>query len=95
LSEERSDARGFRWPHVALTVAAARMVNRPVSCIAAAAGFTERSAGERDDTTVALGATKDGKLSALIHTGVTVTSTTNMFTEQFTFPARHLYARPI
>jgi xanthine dehydrogenase YagR molybdenum-binding subunit len=41
---------------------------------------------------VALGADKTGKLTSLIHTGLTATSKTNEFAEQFTFPARHLYA---
>ena len=41
---------------------------------------------------VALAADASGKLSALIHTGVTATTPTNDFPEQFSFPARHLYA---
>ena len=44
------------------------------------------------DQRVALAADKTGKLTALIHTGVTATSNNNDFAEQFSFPARHLYS---
>ena len=40
----------------------------------------------------ALGAKRDGTLSALIHTGVAAMTTHNNCPEQFTFPARHMYA---
>jgi xanthine dehydrogenase YagR molybdenum-binding subunit len=41
---------------------------------------------------VALGAKPDGTLAALVHTGVAAMTTHNACPEQFTFPARHLYA---
>src|SRR4030095_7276363 len=41
---------------------------------------------------VALGASRDGRLDALIHTGVVAMTAHNNCPEQFTFPARHLYA---
>jgi xanthine dehydrogenase YagR molybdenum-binding subunit len=41
---------------------------------------------------VALGADADGKLTALIHQGVVAVTTHNNCPEQFSFPARHLYA---
>jgi xanthine dehydrogenase YagR molybdenum-binding subunit len=41
---------------------------------------------------VALGAKRDGTLAALIHSGVAAMTTHNACPEQFTFPARHLYA---
>jgi xanthine dehydrogenase YagR molybdenum-binding subunit len=41
---------------------------------------------------VALGAARDGKLAALIHSGVAAMTAHNNCPEQFTFPARHLYA---
>jgi xanthine dehydrogenase YagR molybdenum-binding subunit len=41
---------------------------------------------------VALGAAADGRLTALIHTGVVAMTTHNSCPEQFSFPARHLYA---
>jgi xanthine dehydrogenase YagR molybdenum-binding subunit len=41
---------------------------------------------------VALGAKADGTLAALIHTGIAGMTSHNNCPEQFTFPARHLYA---
>ena len=41
---------------------------------------------------MALAVDETGKLTSLIHTGVTATTYTNDFAEQFSFPARHLYA---
>ncbi len=40
---------------------------------------------------VALGADRRGRLTALIHTGVTAATEHGRYAEQFTFPARHLY----
>ena len=37
---------------------------------------------------------KDGKLTALIHTGLTATTLSGRYAEQCTFPPRHLYASP-
>ncbi len=87
--------KGLAWPHVALCVAAAKAVQRPVK-LSLPRQHYYRTVGGRTptDQRVALGAGRDGQLTALIHTGVTATSTSNMFTEQFTFPARHLYAAP-
>lgn len=87
--------KGLAWPHVALAVAAAKVVDRPVKLIVAREQMYGAT-GYRTPTEqrVALGADRDGRLAALIHTGVTTTSTTNMFAEQFTFPPRHLYASP-
>jgi xanthine dehydrogenase YagR molybdenum-binding subunit len=86
-------SKGLAWPHVSLAVAAARAVDRPVKLVLTRQQVY-RTVGGRPATAqrVALSANREGKLTALIHTGVSVTSTTNHFTEQFTFPARHLYA---
>ena len=53
-----------------------------------------RAVGGRTTTEqrVALGASEDGRLEALIHTGVAAMTPHNDCPEQFTFPARHLYA---
>jgi xanthine dehydrogenase YagR molybdenum-binding subunit len=87
--------KGLAWPHVSLAVAAAKHVGRPVK-LALTREQLYGCTGYRTPTEqrVALGADKEGKLVALIHTGLTTTSTTNLFAEQFTFPARHLYACP-
>ncbi len=86
-------SKGSMWPHVQLTVLAARMVGKPVRLVVSREGVF-RTVGGRTPSQqrVALGATADGHFTTLIHTGTTATSFTNDFPEQFTFPARHLYA---
>src|SRR5205814_8135952 len=75
--------------------AAARVVGRPVK-LALTREQMYACVGYRSPTQqrVALGAENEGRLTALIHTGISQTSTTNKFTEMFSFPARHLYACP-
>ncbi len=85
--------KGSVWPHVQLCVLAAKVVGRPVRLALSREGVFRAVGGRTpSDQRVALAAGDDGKLTALIHTGVTATSYTNEFAEQFTFPARHLYA---
>jgi xanthine dehydrogenase YagR molybdenum-binding subunit len=87
--------KGIAWPHTYLAVLAARVVGKPIK-VALTREQMFACVGGRTPTRqrVALGADKDGKLTALIHTGRTTTSTTNVHAEQFSFPARHLYASP-
>jgi xanthine dehydrogenase YagR molybdenum-binding subunit len=84
--------KGNAWPHVQLAVAAAKVVKRPVKIVLTRAGV-HWSVGGRTPTEqrVALAASDEGDLTALIQTGLTVTTEHNEFAEQFTFPARHLY----
>ena len=83
------------WSNTALCVAAAKAVNRPVKLVLSREG-TFRMVGGRtiSEQHVALGAQKDGKLTALIHTGLTATTLSGRYAEQCTFPPRHLYASP-
>jgi xanthine dehydrogenase YagR molybdenum-binding subunit len=85
--------KGTAWPHVTLAVAAARVVNRPVKLVLSREDVHLTVGGRTpSEQRVALGATAEGTLTALIHTGMTATTRHNDFAEQFTFPARHLYA---
>ncbi len=79
--------------HQILAIAASRMAGRPVRVALSREGVF-RIAGGRTTTEqrVALGAKADGSLAALIHTGAAAMTTHNNCPEQFTFPARHLYA---
>lgn len=81
------------WSHHVLAIAAARVSGRPVRLTLSRAD-TFRVVGGRTTTEqrVAIGARGDGTLAALIHTGVAAMTTHNNCPEQFTFPARHLYA---
>lgn len=81
------------WTHQVLAAAASKLAGRPVRLVLTREGVF-RSVGGRTTTEqrVALGAKTDGTLAALIHTGVAAMTTHNNCPEQFTFPARHLYA---
>jgi xanthine dehydrogenase YagR molybdenum-binding subunit len=81
------------WYHQVLAAAASKLAGRPVRLVLSREGVF-RSVGGRTCTEqrVALGAKADGTLSALIHTGVVAMTTHNSCPEQFSFPARHLYA---
>ena len=81
------------WTHQILAAAAARLAGRPVRLVLSREGVF-RAVGGRTTTEqrVALGAKADGTLAALIHTGVAAMTSHNDCPEQFTFPARHLYA---
>ncbi|MDM9623053.1 dehydrogenase [Rhizobium sp. AC44/96] len=81
------------WDHQILACAAAKLAKRPVRIMLSREGVF-RIVGGRTVTEqrVALGANADGSLEALIHTGIVAMTRHNSCPEQFTFPARHLYA---
>jgi len=81
------------WWHQILAAAGSRLAGRPVRIVLSREGVY-RLVGGRTTTEqrVALGARADGTLAALIHTGVAAMTTHNNCPEQFTFPARHMYA---
>lgn len=81
------------WPSHVLAAAAAKLAGRPVRMALSREGVY-RIVGGRTTTEqrVAIGADADGKFSALIHTGIAAMTAHNDCPEQFTFPARHLYA---
>ena len=83
------------WSYTALCSAAAKLVNRPVKLAMSREGVFRVVGGRTvSEQRVALGAGKDGKLTALLHTGLTATTTSGRYAEQCTFPARHLYGAP-
>jgi xanthine dehydrogenase YagR molybdenum-binding subunit len=83
------------WPHVTLAALAARQVGRPVKLV-----LTRRqmfyTTGHRPRTVqrIALGADRDGRLSALIHEGTGETSRYERFVEALTTVAPYLYSCP-
>ena len=81
------------WSHQILAAAASKLAGRPVRLVLSREGVY-RLVGGRTPTVqrVALGAARDGTLAAVIHTGVAAMTAHNNCPEQFTFPARHLYA---
>ena len=82
------------WSNVPLAAAAARLVNRPVKLVLTREGVN-RMVGGRGmiEQRVALGADADGKLTSVIHTGVSM-CTQDVYAEQFTLATRHMYATP-
>jgi xanthine dehydrogenase YagR molybdenum-binding subunit len=81
------------WSHHLLAAAAAKLAGRPVRVTLSREGVY-RLVGGRTNTEqrVAIGADDDGRLTALIHTGISAMTAHNALAEQFTFPARHMYA---
>jgi xanthine dehydrogenase YagR molybdenum-binding subunit len=83
------------WHHHVLGSAAAKLAGRPVRLVLSREGVY-RTVGGRTTTEqrVAIGADADGRFTALIHEGTAAMTAHNNVPEQFTFPARHLYASP-
>ncbi len=81
------------YQHQILGAAASRLCGRPVRIVLSREG-TYRMTGGRAATEqrVALGATSDGKLTALIHTGLTPKSFHSALPEPFIMPTRSAYA---
>jgi xanthine dehydrogenase YagR molybdenum-binding subunit len=81
------------WSHQILAAAAARLLKRPVRIVLSRESVFRMTGGRTlTEQRVALGAEDEGSLSALIHTGIAGMTSHNNCPEQFTFPARHLYA---
>jgi xanthine dehydrogenase YagR molybdenum-binding subunit len=81
------------WDHHILAIMAAKMSGRPVRMVLSREGVFRVTGGRTlTQQRVALGARRDGTLKALIHTGTAGMTSHNNCPEQFTFPARHLYA---
>jgi xanthine dehydrogenase YagR molybdenum-binding subunit len=81
------------WQHQVLAAAAAKLAGRPVRLVLSREGVY-RIVGGRAPTEqrVALGATPEGKLTALIHQGTTAKTATNAMPEPFIMPTRSAYA---
>jgi xanthine dehydrogenase YagR molybdenum-binding subunit len=81
------------WPHVTLTALAARHVRRPVR-LAMPRGQMFTSCGHREEQEqhIQLGATRDGKLTAIRHHKISVTSPFDDWAEPAFGAASQLYA---
>jgi xanthine dehydrogenase YagR molybdenum-binding subunit len=81
------------WDHHIFAITAAKMSGRPVRMVLSREGVFRVTGGRTlTEQRVALGANRDGTLRALIHSGTAGMTSHNNCPEQFTFPARHLYA---
>ena len=87
--------KGSVWAGTVLAVLAARVTGRAVRLALTREGVS-RTVGGRSPTVqrVALGAGRDGVLTALVHTGVTQVGRVGGLPEPVTSQSRHLYAAP-
>lgn len=83
------------WPHVTLAAMAARVTGRPVK-LALTRKQMFFNTGHRPRTVqrIALGADKQGKLSAVLHEGTGETSRHEEFVEALTVVGRYMYSCP-
>jgi len=87
--------KGSPWSHVLLAAMAAKQVGRPVKLV-----LTRQQmfgmVGGRPQTlqSVAVGARKDGQLTAVRHASTSATSRFDVFVEAAALQARHIYASP-
>ena len=81
------------WQHQIIAAAAAKLAKRPVRIMLSREGVY-RVVGGRAPTeqTVALGAQRDGRLDALLHTGVVAMTSHNKLPEPFVLPTQSAYA---
>ncbi len=83
------------WVHVFIAALAAKHVRRPVKLVLTRAQqYTVPGYRPRTVQKVALGATEDGKLTAIHHEATAQTSTFEEYTESTLNPTRFLYACP-
>src|SRR5438067_3182495 len=85
--------KGTVWSQVALAAAAARQARRPVRLTTTRKQMFANM-GHRAETEqrVTLGAKRDGKLTVIIHEGLTHTSTYDEYVEPFSKPTHMMYA---
>jgi len=83
------------WPHVTLAALAARQVGRPVKLVLSRRQMFAGT-GCRAETwqRVALGATRDGRLTSIVHEATAETSTYEQHTESTLSATRFLHASP-
>jgi xanthine dehydrogenase YagR molybdenum-binding subunit len=85
--------KGQTWSHVALAALAAKQLGRPVKLVVERPQmFGPVGARPRTEQRVTLGATKDGKLTAMRHEVHANTSVIEDYLESSAFPTRVMYA---
>ncbi|GEL25216.1 carbon-monoxide dehydrogenase large subunit [Pseudonocardia sulfidoxydans NBRC 16205] len=81
------------WPHTTLTAMAARIVGRPVKLMLTRPQmFTSTGHREEQEQSIALGATRDGRLTAIRHDKLSITSLFDDWAEPATGVSSQLYA---
>jgi len=86
-------SKGNVWNNTILCAAAARVVGRPVHLALSRRGvFNVVGGRSMTEQRVAIGADRNGHITATIHTGINATTPHGPFAEPFGAPARHSYA---
>ena len=86
-------AKAMIWPHVTLAALAARQVGRPVRLtLTRAQMFTLHGHREEQEQRMTLGATRDGRLTAIRHEKLSITSPFDDWAEPATGVSAQLYA---
>jgi xanthine dehydrogenase YagR molybdenum-binding subunit len=81
------------WPHVTLAAFAARHVGRPVRlALTRSQTFTSNGHREEQEQRIVLGATRDGRLTAIDHQKLSITSPFDDWAEPATGVSSQLYA---
>jgi xanthine dehydrogenase YagR molybdenum-binding subunit len=81
------------WPHVTLTAMAARHVGRPVKLmLTRPQTFTSTGHREEQEQSITLGASRDGRLTAIRHEKLSITSPFDDWAEPATGVSSQLYA---
>jgi xanthine dehydrogenase YagR molybdenum-binding subunit len=87
--------KGFTWPHQILAAVAAREAGRAVKLVLTRAQtFTSHGYQPATEQTIALGATRDGRLTAIRHDSASPTATFQDYMEYACSGTRTLYACP-
>ncbi|MBP2322971.1 xanthine dehydrogenase YagR molybdenum-binding subunit [Kibdelosporangium banguiense] len=88
-------AKGYVWPHLVLAAVAAKASGRAVKLVMTRAQMFSLS-GHQPETsqTVTLGATADGKLTAIRHHSINAAARVDMYTEMTTGGSTWLYDSP-
>lgn len=87
--------KGFMWGHTVLAPMAAKMIGRPVKIVLSRQQmFTCNGHRSRTIQKIALGATKDGKLTAVQHNTIGETSFVDEFVETAGIATQLLYSTP-
>ena len=86
-------AKAMVWPNVTLTAMAARHVRRPVKLMLTRPQmFTSNGHREEQEQRITLGATRDGRLTAIRHEKLSITSPFDDWAEPATGVSSQLYA---
>jgi xanthine dehydrogenase YagR molybdenum-binding subunit len=88
-------AKGYVWPHQFLAAAAAKHVGRPVKLVLCRSDmYTSHGYQPANRQSIAIGAKRDGRITAIRHHSVAVSSMFGTYLDLITSASRAVYATP-